>query len=352
MAVIRIDTGKLAANVAALKRLADGCGVEIAAVTKAFCGDPVVARIFVDNGVTMLADSRLSNLRRMAEVPGQRMLLRAPTFDEAAEAVKLCDMTLISHVETARALSASAVAQGRPHAVLLMLDTGDLREGVCDADEAVEIATAVADLPGIELRGLGVNYACMCALLPTPCNLAPLAAVSERITSSSGIGLPVLSGGNSSALSLMMRGKLPAFVNHLRIGESFFRGCETAYGEAIADTHRDCVELRAEIIELREKPSAPGGETGANGFGERRRFENRGRRMRAICSVGRRDVSATDLTPLDPRIEVIGASSDHLVLDMEACRNEYAFGDQVAFSLNYAGVLSAMASPDVERRFV
>lgn len=342
MALLQIYADKIGQNVRAVKALVENSGVDIAAVTKVFCGDPVLARIIIDNGVSLLADSRLSNLARLRRLPGRRMLLRAPALREAAQAVALADITLVSHGRIVRALSEAAGACGKSHDVILMLDTGDLREGVVDPQEAFDIALLILGLPNIRLAGLGVNYCCMAHVAPTPENLAPAERLKERIETSCGVALPVVSGGNSSSLSLLLEGELPGYVNQLRIGEAIALGRETVHGRDIPGGYRDCFTLSAEIIELREKP-VPKEKPESGGLEWR---------LRALCSLGRQDVHPGDIVPVDKRIKIAGASSDHLALDMQSCRGAYALGDNLSFRMNYAGLLSLMASRDIEREYL
>jgi predicted amino acid racemase len=52
----------------------------------------------------------------------------------------------------------------------------------------------------------------------------------------------------------------------------------------------------------------------------------------------------------DDKMEILGSSSDHIILDSQA--NPLKVGDQVNFSLDYGGLLSAMTSPFIRKRFI
>ena len=71
-------------------------------------------------------------------------LLRAPTPATAADTVRLADVSLNSEVETVRALDAAAAAAGRRHGIVLMIDLGDLREGIMPRE--------LDELPGCHAR--------------------------------------------------------------------------------------------------------------------------------------------------------------------------------------------------------
>lgn len=75
-----IDLKKISHNVRNLKRLYGSKKLEIIGVTKLICGDPVLASVLVDNGIKILADSRIANIKRMKEsgIKAEFMLLRSP----------------------------------------------------------------------------------------------------------------------------------------------------------------------------------------------------------------------------------------------------------------------------------
>lgn len=334
MATLHIGLAKFAHNVHVVNGLVRERGADLVAVTKVFSGDAVLARILLDNGVDMLADARLSNLEKLKALPGRRMLLRAPTQAEGAQAVALADVTLISHNETAKALSDAAMASGRRHDLIMMIDEGDLREGVICEGEAVSMAVKIAAMPGVRLAGVGVNFCCMKHVAPTREKLEHAQSIRKSIEARTGAALPVFSGGNSSAFKLLLTGRLPGFVNQLRIGEAIALGVETIHGDSVPGAYQDCFTLTVEIIELREK------------------MESGQPRLRALCAIGRQDIHPADIFPMDSRVRILGASSDHLALSLDACRGGYALGDKVAFKMNYAGLLALMSSADVERRYI
>ena len=52
---------------------------------------------------------------------------------------------------------------------------------------------------------------------------------------------------------------------------------------------------------------------------------------------------------MDPGIEVLGASSDHLIIDVTDAETPVKVGSEVRFLLNYGGLLSASTSPHVRK---
>jgi predicted amino acid racemase len=347
---LEIDLDKIEANCRAVTGLCRGQGIDVAGVTKVVRGMPKVARALLRGGVRQLADSRLENIRRIREdgIRAEVMLLRIPQLDEAAEVVELAELSLNSELSVIRALSDAAADSGRRHKVVLMIDTGDLREGVLPGD-ALAMAESVLAMPGVELHGVGTNLACLSGIQPTKTNMEMLANLAAEIRARLRVPLPMVSGGNSFNLPLLESGGMPAGVNHLRLGSSILMGLLLS-GERAAATRRDVFRLHAEILELKDKPSVPYGERGEDAFGRKPEFEDRGLARRAIAGIGREDVGPEDLTPLDAGARIIGSSSDHLVVDVTAVKRELAVGGELAFELGYGGVLAAMTSDYVHKQ--
>jgi predicted amino acid racemase len=326
--------------------------INVIAVTKVTCGNHAVGSAMLRGGATALADSRLVNLAKLhaAGVPGPFWLLRAPTPAQADETVHLADVSLESELDIVLALDVAAAAQGRVHGVVCMVDVGDLREGVLPED-LLPFVERVAQLKNVRVAGVGVNLSCYGAIVPSEENLGELADLAAQAETM--LGRPiVVSGGNSGSLDLALAGRLPAGVNSLRLGESLLLGLNTLTREPLPGLRQDAFLLRAPIIECLTKPSKPRGESAQDAFGNRPVYEDRGNRRRTILAIGRQDVYPDLLTPLDPRVEVLGASSDHLILDVEAVDPAPRVGDVVEFIPGYGSVLQLFTSPYIEKVFV
>ncbi len=79
-------------------------------------------------------------------------------------------------------------------------------------------------------------------------------------------------------------------------------------------------------------------------------FVDRGEMSRAILNVGREDVEVEGMTPLDPRLAVLGGSSDYVIVDVTGAAGGIRVGDELAFSLGYGALVAAMTSQYVEKR--
>ncbi|QNM95397.1 alanine racemase [Chitinimonas koreensis] len=352
---IDIDLDRIEANTRRLVAACAAAGVAVAGVGKACCGAPAVARAMLRGGVAQLADSRLDNLERLRRggIRAPLMLLRAPAPDEAERTVRLADLSLNSEPTTIARLAAAARAQGRRHGVVLMVDLGDLREGILPA-EALRHAEAVLALDGVELLGLGANLACISGIQPTIDNLAGLADLAAELRRRLGIALPIVSGGNTFSLPLLEAGQLPAGINHLRLGASILLAAPPTPAGLHGALDPHAFTLGAPVIEDKIKPARPYGLAGEDAFGRRPSFdavEDRPAR-RLILAIGREDVDPAGLAPCDARLRVVGASSDHLVVDATAAGEDYRLGAHVAFTPDYAALLAAMTSPYVDKRYL
>jgi predicted amino acid racemase len=349
---LEISIDKIRHNVQTLVKMCQPLGIAIVGVTKVVCGNVEIASAMADGGVEILADSRIENLKRLAEIPLPKMLLRLPMISQAKEVIRYADISLNSEIATIKALSEAAVKQHRVHEVILIVDLGDLREGIFDTSELLLTVEEAIKLPGIVLLGIGTNLTCFGGVLPTTDNLSRLLDLKHSIESHSGINLKIISGGNSSSLFLLENGLLPTGINQLRFGEAIFCGTEAAYGQRITGTYGDCFSLFAEIIEIKDKPTVPIGTIGRDAFGNIPHFEDKGIRRKAICAIGKQDVGPESIFPNDEMINILGASGDHLVLDVTDSQTTYQVGDLLTFRLHYVGILRCMTSEYIWKRIL
>jgi len=265
--------------------------------------------------------------------------------------VKYVDLSFNSELSTIGLLNEAAGRAGVVHRILLMIDLGDLREGIFYKNEELILHTVeeILAMDHIQLYGIGVNLTCYGAIIPKKDNLSNLVAIGRKIEDKFGIKLSMISGGNSSSIYLIGKGELPEGINNLRLGESFLLGNDTAYGAKLPGTVSDTLTLEAQIVELKEKPSLPIGEVGVDAFGQKPYYEDRGIIKRAIIAIGKQDTDIDSMEPLDEKIDILGGSSDHIILDVTKSEVDYQVGDVVRFVLGYGGMLKTATSPYVEK---
>lgn len=350
---LNIDLDKFAQNTSALLERCHARNITVAAVTKVYCAEPRLVQVLIDQRVDFLADSRIENIENYPPSDIPSMLLRLPSPSAALRTVRSCDISLNSEISTIRKLAEAAASIGKVHRIIVMVDLGDLREGIYFEDESLLYETVAYTLSqkSLRLEGLGVNLTCYGSVIPTNENLGRLCDAGRRIEEHFGIKLPIISGGNSSTLYMLDGDDMPDGITNLRLGESMVRGVETAYTKELPYLNTDVVTLEAEIIELQYKPSMPVGLIGVNAFGEVEEYTDRGRRTRAIVAVGRQDANHEGLTCLEPGVEMVGSSSDHLIVDVTDARKDLAVGDTLRFSMSYGAILRGFTSRYVDRAY-
>lgn len=345
-----IDKNKFRHNLKELLKQSHENGLTVMGVSKVFCADHELINIMIEEKVDYIADSRIENLASFSTyIP--KVLLRLPMMSEAMEIVKHSDISLNSEIETIKELDKCAHEINKKHGVIIMIDLGDLREGIFNEDELMNTIKKVLKLDNITLKGIGTNLTCYGGVIPTIDTLKKLVDYKDLIEKEFDIELEIISGGNSSNIELMQEGNIPEGINNIRLGESIVLGRETAYGNFIENCYNDVFQLEAEIIELKEKPSVPIGEIGMNAFGKVPVFKDKGNMLRAIIGIGKQDVEYTEIIPYDT-IEAIGSSSDHIILDVSDAYNIYNVGDTVLFKLTYSSVLSLTTSKYVKRVYL
>ncbi len=339
--IITENTRKVAASL--------GEGVAIFGVTKATCGSPLVARAMLRGGAVGLADSRLDNVQRMrnAGITAPMLMLRIPSVSEAPEVVRLCDISLNSEAAVLDALAGAAEEQGVVHDVILMLEMGDRREGVPPEDLIPLAATTVKE-PSLRLAGIGANFMCASGVMPTRQKLEKLCNLADELEQRFGQKLDYVSGGNSSNLALMQSETMPERVNMLRIGSTILRAENSFTGGVLAGYDDGAFTLEAELVEIKTKHSLPDGETGPDAFGNRVVFADRGARLRGIVNLGRVDMRPEGLKPRHRNVEIVTASSDHLIVDITEAK-KFAVGDAMRFEMDYGGLVQSMLSPYIEK---
>lgn len=348
---IAIDLGRIERNARAVAGRCAEAGVKVFGVTKGMCGMPQVARAMLRGGVVGLAESRFENIRRLRDsgITAPIMLLRSPPIARVEEVVRSVDISLQSELAIIREISRIAERMGRVHDIMLMVDLGDLREGIWPSD-LLPTVEQILEMKGVRIAGIGTNLGCFGAIMPTEENLGQLVAHAYKIERLAGVSLDFVSGGASSSLQLLLDGTLPAGINNLRIGEAILQGgIETFRDKPWEALEFDACRLTADVIEVKMKPSRPIGQSGYDAFGNQPYFPDEGDRLRAIANIGREDVMVEGLTPIHEGARVLGASSDHLLLDVTDADPPIKVGDRVAFRMGYGAMLLAMTSEYVEK---
>lgn len=356
MAFIELDRKKLKHNYNYLSGLFSERDIAWGIVTKVLCGNPLFLKEVLELGIMQVCDSRVSNLQVIKELNPeiQTIYIKPPAQTAIPEVVKYADISFITEFETVKALSKEAQKQKKLHKVIIMIEMGDLREGVM-RDEFIDFYARIFNLAQIEVIGIGTNLNCLSGVLPNQDKLIQLCLYKELIEAKFNRKIPLVSGGSSVTIPLLFKQLLPAGISHFRVGETLFFGNDIVDNVPIKEMQNNIFRLYAEIIELSEKPLVPEGEMGVNVAGHSIEIneEDYGKTShRAILDMGLLDVDEKHIHPVDESIKFFGASSDMLVVDIGKNKKNYKVGDLIEFRLDYLGVLSALNSYYIEKRVV
>ena len=342
---LEIDLDKIHHNARTLVERLAVRGISVTGVTKATLGSPEIARALLRAGVSALGDSRIENIEalRQACVPASMILIRSPMMSQADRVVRHADVSFNSELEVISKLSSAARDARRTHGVVLMVELGDLREGIMPGDLESTVRETLR-FPNIAFKGIGTNLACRSGVVPDARNMAELSALADSIDSGFGAMPRVVSGGNSGTLEWSLSGTETGRINDLRLGESLLLGREPLHRRPIDGLHTDAITLIAEVIESKVKPSQPWGEIGEAAFGKISRAADRGLISQTVLAMGHQDTDPYGLSP-PPGIDMLGASGDHLIVDSGP--DLLSVGAEVRFQLNYSALVRAMTSPFV-----
>ena len=341
---IVIDIGKITANYQIIAKRAREAGIAVTGVVKGIAGDARIAAGLIESGLDWIGGSRLENLQKIDTPAGVRkMLLRLPSFSQLEPVVHWANQSLHSEMEVLKAMD--RLADSKTHEVFLMVDLGDLREGVSEA-EILELGRECRKLKNLSISGIGANFSCFAGLKPSVAKLAVLVQLADCLKAEYDLPIKWVSGGNSSSLGLLYDGRIPPGINHLRIGEGILLGRETLTGSDLPDLYQDAFIVEAEVIQAKWKPAVPDGEVGLDAFGRVPCLPVKEPGLRLLLNLGHQDTPLTGLKPLDPELTVMGGSSDYLVM---ASSRPVKVGEVVAFRPDYWSLLGLMTSPYVEK---
>lgn len=354
MAFIKLYRKKLKDNYTFLNSLFESKNIRWGVVSKLLCGNKIYLKEIISLGVKEIHDSRVSNLKKIKSLDPtiQTVYIKPPAKRSIPNIVRYADISFNTEIYTIQLLSEEAKKQDKIHKIIVMIEMGDLREGVMGED-LIEFYGAIINLPYIEILGIGTNLNCLSGVMPTQDKLIQLSLYKQLIEAKFHITIPWVSGGTSVAIPLLLKNARPMEVNHFRIGEALFFGKDLFTGETIQGMHNDVFKLFAEIIEITQKPDVPTGELGENVAGNTFSMNDTqdfgATSLRAILDIGLLDMQPQYLEAVDQEITIVDASSDMLVIDISSSTQKYKVGDLVSFTIKYMGALYLLSSNYIEK---
>ncbi|MEM8751648.1 MAG: alanine racemase [Pseudomonadota bacterium] len=344
---LEIDLGKITHNARCLSAWLTTEGVDVTGVTKGVCGRPEVARAMLDSGVSSLADARVENVERMraADIACPISLIRPPMLSQAARVVRSCELSYNTEPTVIKALAAAARAVDKVHHVVLMVEMGDMRDGIMPADVA-EVAAQVVATPGVALKGVGANFGCLSGVAPDADAMARLSSLADEVEGACGPYVQIVSGGGSASLSWAFGPEPKRRVNDLRLGEAILLGLDPTTCEPIDGLKTDAFALFAEVIEVKVKAERPLLIAVDPASKALRLVPNRHGGARSILALGAQDTDVGGLTTPEG-FTCLGGTSDHLVMRSE--RTASRVGDVVELRPNYDALMRCMNAPSVAK---
>ncbi len=357
MAYITLNKTNLRHNYEFLGELFRKNGKEWAIVTKLLCGNEDYLKEVIDLGIKEICDARISNLKKIKQIDPsiETVYIKPPAKRSIKKIIQYANASFNTEFQTIKWLSEEAGRQDKMHKVIIMIELGDLREGIM-GDYLIDFYGKIFQLPNIKVTGIGANLNCMYGVMPSEDKLIQLSLYKQLIETRFNRSIPWVTGGTSVVIPLVPKKLVPAAVNHFRVGETLYFGNDLFTDETIEGMKTDVFKLNAEIIEITEKPRIPMGMLDTNPSGENFVVDEKdfGKKSnRAIIDVGVLDISDTKFIQSDnPNIEIMGGSSDMLVLDIGGNKDNLKVGDVLTFSLKYMGALRLLNSDYVEKRII
>ncbi|GEP85765.1 amino acid racemase [Staphylococcus piscifermentans] len=333
MAYLEIDLAKIQYNALMLKYKLEQRGLDITPVIKCIAGDRPIVEALKALGIHHVGDARFANIDKLHDDDLSYMMIRTPNRRELKDTVLKTSISIQTDLETIHELNQVAASLGRKHKILLMVDWKDSREGVLTYD-VVEYINEILHMKHICLAGLAFNFMCFQDIPPTEEDILLINQFIQSVEKKTGYPLKMISGGNSSALPLL---DFCTFgrINDLRIGESLFRGTNTVDQQPIHYLFQDAITLKAEIIEI--KPRIDTVQDASY--------------LQAILDVGQIDTAVKDIFPLYDNVRIMGATSDHLMVDLKNS-DYHSVGDIMTFKLGYQALAQSMYQQTLPHEYV
>lgn len=356
MAFITLDGQKLKHNFDYLNGLFEKNVIDWCVVSKMLSGNKTFLAELLKLDIKQVADSRVTNLKMIKSIDTkiETIYIKPPAKRSIPNIVKYADISLNTEIETIKGLSEEARKQNKIHKVFIMIELGELREGVMRED-FMDFYKSVFKLANIKVVGIGTNLTCMYGVLPNPDKLIQLSLYEQLVEAKFDRQISYVSGGTSVTIPLIFQKMLPKGINHFRIGETLYLGTDVYSTTRLEKMKPDVFKLYSEIIELTEKPIVPIGDMGVNLEGESIEFDQKDigkTSYRAIIDLGLLDVDVNHVHLVDKELEVSGASSDVIVLDLGENPKNYKVGDLIEFEMDYMGTLRIMNSNYIEKKVI
>ncbi len=365
MAELKIHIDEIVGNIKKITNLLRKHDKKWSLITKVFSGDlEFLRRILTDDvleGIHSVGDSRLRSLKNLKKVnPHMRTIYIKPAAAiYADEVVKYADISLNTSYETIKAINEAAIRQKKIHKIIIMIELGELREGV-KRDDIIDFYQKIFNFSNIEVVGLGSNLGCMYGIKPTFDKLLQIALYKELIETKFNKKMEFVSGGSSITLPLLETNGVPHDMNHFRIGEAAFFGTSPLNNKKFDNLSTETFNFYSYIIELEEKKIVPDGIISEASVGHVADYSKKDigeTTYKAILDFGLLDVDREEIDIKDKNVRFVGITSDMTVVDIgknktKDGKTKYKVGDKICFKPTYMGCARLLNSKFIEKIFV
>ncbi|MCD6156487.1 MAG: alanine racemase [Candidatus Atribacteria bacterium] len=353
--LLKINTKAIRYNLKAILQKLNQWKLRPVAITKGFCADLPLVRLFLEEGITCFGDSNPSNLLKIKRFFSckndlQLYLIRLPMNSEIQLIIDNNLIPFVSNIETLKSLNYIAHKEAKIQKVILAIEGGDAREGFLEEELLNDFDFNT--LKHIDIIGLGTTLACLNGVLPDLEIVNQLVNLKKQLERKLNREL-ILSVGGTTFLELWERNPLPEGIDEIRMGEAFLFGHDMSRKEAFSWLSQDTFEISAEIVEIKKKQPLWKKARGFDAFGESSTsLLDGGKKKRALLAIGKQDIDENQLYPKDKNVTIVGATSNYLVLDLSKSSRDYKVGDKLNFRAGYGAVLRAFLSPYVSKIYL
>ena len=357
MAYIEVHVNRIIENIEKLNNLLYNQNKSWTLVQKVLGSNySVIKEILKSEAITKLhsiGDSHLSGLKAVKEINSriQTLYIKPPALAYVKDVVKYADISLNTAINTIKALNEEAKKLGKIHKIIIMIEMGELREGVL-RDNILSFYESVFNMPNIHVVGLGTNLGCMFGVQPSYDKLLQLCLYRQLIEVKFNQKLDIVSGGTSITMPLINDNKIPNEINHFRLGEASFLGISPLDNKQFRNLNTNTFEFKSYIVELRKKDAEPDGVISNANVGSTSDIPLTKQSFRAILDFGSLDVNPDYLKPKDDDVQFFGNSSDMTVYDLKDNKFNLKEGDTLTFNVNYMGVANIMNSRFVDKEII
>lgn len=353
MPKLTIDSEKIRHNIKVIQDLCEKKGLQLVGVIKSCQMIPSLVALFQECGITSLGISDIDiNSRLGRRLEGSPLLITVPKPSQADIVVRNFRASVNSELVTIRALSDAANRYRTPHDVTLMIEVGDLREGILPEDALSSVRSILGfRSPYLRLAGIGANLACCSGTLPTITNMSVLNEIALDVEKQLGHGFEKVSVGGSVMLDWLESHDLPPRINEIRIGEAILLGTIPSINRRHESLFHDAFVFKGIVLEVKEKPvtleqGVPGKDAGQADLA------GKGFRKRAVVDFGNISTVPHGLQCLDNMVRYVGSTSDYSVFDVTECSCRFVPGDEIRFIPNYQAMTQSLISPYVTREII